>query len=110
MDSTGDFLQRTQLDLVLGAMAFVFQACHIVLVFSVFSSLIIKQSCPGTRLLALSFIVGFLTYALWMIYVWPLRNLFMITALSLAALSYIIFLIQIVLRYAKTKVEGLRSG
>jgi hypothetical protein len=97
------YMNITQLNLAVGVMAFITTTLHVTLSFPLFSYVIVRNKYPGTKFLMTSFITGFATYGLWLIYVWPYQNLFMITALSLLMLSHLIFLIQ-------TLIQGRGGG
>jgi hypothetical protein len=110
MTPTSALLQTTQLNLTIGAAAFLITTVHIVFTFPLFSYMIMRQNYPSQRLLMISFLSGFATYSLWLSYIWPFKNLFMITSLSLFALSYLIFLIQTILQRNKTKPKRYDPG
>jgi hypothetical protein len=94
MEPLSLYLKIPQLNLIIGAMAFVMTTLHVVLTFPVFSYVIAKHNYLRTRLLITSFLTGIVTYGLWLVYVWPFENLFMIVALGLWILTYVVFLIQ----------------
>jgi hypothetical protein len=110
MEQLSLYLKISQLNLIIGAIAFVMTTLHVVLTFPVFSYVIAKHNYLGTRLLVTSFLTGIITYGLWLVYVWPFENLFMIVALGLWILTYVVFLIQTIVERRKSIGEKFKRG
>ena len=78
----------------IGAIAFVATAIHVALCFPVFFKMITSKGQFSSAWLALLFLVAFVMYAAWLIYLWPLNDLFVRIGNVLQLISVIIFFLQ----------------
>lgn len=82
--------------LVIGAVAFVATSAYSVLSIPLLTRLIVRS--PGKRLLLTTyFICGIIMCIAWLIYLWPLENLFVRISLGLQVLTDAVLLLQVML-------------
>lgn len=86
--------EESEYRVIFGAIVFLLTVIHIIGSFPLFLSLIAQHRYAQRRLLIVSLVIGVLVSAIWLIYLWEVRDLFIKIALALWMIAYLIFLIQ----------------
>jgi len=94
MNHLNTFFFQIQPPVIIGALAFVITAIHVVLSYPVYLRMIFPRRHTGKGLPRLFFILGIGKHVSWLLYLWPLDNLFVSIGLCLEILTTLILVIQ----------------
>lgn len=90
--------------LITGGLAFILTALYVVLMFPVFYRAI-TQGDANPKLFGLLFFIATIKSASWLVYLWPIKDLFVMIGIMLEMIGAFIFLLQAVWVYAKNKIS-----
>jgi hypothetical protein len=91
----------------MGGLAFILTGLYVALMFPVFYR-VLNQRDTSSRLYGLTFFIATVKYASWLVYLWPIEDLFLLIAIMLEMINTFIFLLLAVWIRTRNNISNIK--